>query len=132
MHMQVSSLRGGFGFIRCCERPGELFFHLSEAQDSVAVGDDVEFTAARERNGERLNAVRYVLTLFVEEVSVRHCAYCTMQAPCRVQVLLLGASPSCNHDYQHAALALSMLHVAHALHKGQTRVNAATRHKGVG
>lgn len=53
-----------FGFIKCCERPGELFFHNSALQDGpegFAVGQDVEFSVTREPKGERPNAVEYAV-----------------------------------------------------------------------
>lgn len=55
-------MRSQFGFIKCCERPGELFFHYSALQggpEGFAVGQDVEFTVTREPKGERPNAVEY-------------------------------------------------------------------------
>ncbi|KAK9839823.1 hypothetical protein WJX81_004168 [Elliptochloris bilobata] len=56
---QVKALRpaaggggGGFGFIRACERAGDVFFHLSALSGcdagELAIGDDVEFSIARE------------------------------------------------------------------------------------
>ncbi len=43
---------GGFGFIRACERSADVFFHFSAlagcGPGDLAVGDDVEFTVARE------------------------------------------------------------------------------------
>lgn len=61
--LQIITMRGQFGFIKCCERPGELFFHNSALQDGpegFAVGQDVEFSVTREPKGERPNAVEYV------------------------------------------------------------------------
>lgn len=53
-------MRTQFGFIKCCERPGEMFFHFSALDggpEAFSVGDDVEFSITREPKGERLNAV---------------------------------------------------------------------------
>ena len=53
-------MRTTFGFIKCCERPGEMFFHFSALDggpEAFTAGDDVEFNITREPNGERLNAV---------------------------------------------------------------------------
>ena len=60
--LQVVTMRSQFGFIKCCERPGEMFFHFSALQggaDAFSVGMDVEFSVTREPKGERLNAVEY-------------------------------------------------------------------------
>ncbi|KAL0042476.1 hypothetical protein WJX79_001033 [Trebouxia sp. C0005] len=57
---QIITMRTQFGFIKCCERPGEMFFHFSAltgGPEAFAVGDDVEFSITREPKGERLNAV---------------------------------------------------------------------------
>ena len=53
-------MRTQFGFIKCCERPGEMFFHFSaldSGPEAFAVGMDVDFSVTREPKGERLNAV---------------------------------------------------------------------------
>lgn len=58
--LQIITMRTQFGFIKCCERPGEMFFHFSAltgGSEAFAVGDDVEFSITREPKGERLNAV---------------------------------------------------------------------------
>ena len=58
--LQIITMRTQFGFIKCCERPGEMFFHFSAltgGPEAYAVGDDVEFSITREPKGERLNAV---------------------------------------------------------------------------
>ncbi|KAL3155007.1 hypothetical protein ABBQ38_011531 [Trebouxia sp. C0009 RCD-2024] len=60
---QIITMKTQFGFIKCCERPGELFFHNSALQDGpegFAVGQDVEFSVTREPKGERPNAVEIV------------------------------------------------------------------------
>lgn len=57
-------MRSQFGFIKCCERPGEMFFHFSALQggpEAFTVGNDVEFSVTREPKGERLNAVEYAV-----------------------------------------------------------------------
>lgn len=62
--LQVVTMRSQFGFIKCCERPGEMFFHFSALQggpEAFAVGNDVEFSVTREPKGERLNAVEYAV-----------------------------------------------------------------------
>ena len=58
--LQIITMRTQFGFIKCCERPGEMFFHFSAlagGPEAFDVGDDVEFNVTREPKGERLNAV---------------------------------------------------------------------------
>ncbi|XP_055841731.1 cold shock domain-containing protein E1 [Episyrphus balteatus] len=61
----VSSLKDGFGFLRCVERNVRLFFHFTEVLDTsreIALGDEVEFTCVQEPgityNNSRLNAIR--------------------------------------------------------------------------
>lgn len=39
----MCSVKDSFGFVRCMDRPGDLFFHLTEAPATVAVGDEVDF-----------------------------------------------------------------------------------------
>lgn len=49
-----------FGFISCCERVADMFFHhsaLEGSSDDFAVGQDVSFKVVKEPNGERPNAV---------------------------------------------------------------------------
>ena len=61
-------MRAQFGFIKCCERPGEMFFHFSALQggsEAFNVGMDVEFSVTREPKGERLNAIEYALFLIL-------------------------------------------------------------------
>lgn len=40
---RVCSLKESFGFVRCMDRPGDLFFHLTEAPPNINVGDEVDF-----------------------------------------------------------------------------------------
>ncbi|CAM9370447.1 unnamed protein product, partial [Hapterophycus canaliculatus] len=40
---RVCSLKDSFGFVRCMDRPGDLFFHLTEAPPNISVGDEVDF-----------------------------------------------------------------------------------------
>ncbi|CAM9108870.1 unnamed protein product [Scytosiphon promiscuus] len=40
---RVCSLKESFGFVRCMDRPGDLFFHLTEAPANINVGDEVDF-----------------------------------------------------------------------------------------
>lgn len=40
---RVCSMKESFGFVRCMDRPGDLFFRLSEAPANVNVGDEVDF-----------------------------------------------------------------------------------------
>jgi len=58
----IQSLKEGFGFIRCAEREGRMFFHFSEWLDVKRpqdVGDDCEFTVAPDPNqATRLLATR--------------------------------------------------------------------------
>lgn len=39
----MCSLKESFGFVRCMDRPGDLFFHLTEAPPNINVGDEVDF-----------------------------------------------------------------------------------------
>lgn len=41
---RVCALKESFGFVRCMDRPGDLFFHLTEAPPNVSVGDEVDFS----------------------------------------------------------------------------------------
>lgn len=48
----VASLKEGFGFLRCVDRPSRLFFHFAEVLDTsreICVGDEVEFTVVAEQ-----------------------------------------------------------------------------------
>lgn len=52
-----------FGFIKCCERPGDLFFHVSAVEgmqggEQLKVGDDVEFAVGRDPHTKKTIAVR--------------------------------------------------------------------------
>ncbi|CAN0347622.1 unnamed protein product, partial [Ectocarpus fasciculatus] len=40
---RVCSIKESFGFVRCMDRPGDLFFHLTEAPPNINVGDEVDF-----------------------------------------------------------------------------------------
>ncbi len=43
-HGRVKSLKDkGFGFLECCDRDGDMFFHLTESKENLSVGDEVEF-----------------------------------------------------------------------------------------
>lgn len=58
--VQIKSMKKEFGFINCCERVADMFFHhsaLSGAPEAFAVGADVSFKVAKEPKGDRLNAV---------------------------------------------------------------------------
>ena len=51
--MQVQVLKNNFGFIRCCQRAGDIFFHYTSlaagiSQHDLAKGDDVEFTVIKD------------------------------------------------------------------------------------
>lgn len=49
-----------FGFINCCERVADMFYHHSALEgepEEFAVGNDVSFKVVKEPNGERPNAV---------------------------------------------------------------------------
>ncbi|KAL5292829.1 CSDE1 family protein [Megaselia abdita] len=61
----VSSLKEGFGFLRCVERSVRIFFHFTEVLDTnheITIGDEVEFTVVQEPgqtyNNARLSAIR--------------------------------------------------------------------------
>eukprot|EP01083_Nonionella_stella_P295407 1004035_1 len=61
---QVVIIRGSFGFIRCLERDGQMFFHLSNIlPDSdgnrvrIEPGDDVEFLVETDLDNDRQAAV---------------------------------------------------------------------------
>ena len=53
--LQVRTLKSNFGFIACCQRSGQLFFHSTSLVgtefNEVQKGDDVEFSV--ERHPER-------------------------------------------------------------------------------
>ncbi|PSC71991.1 Cold shock domain-containing [Micractinium conductrix] len=59
---RVALLKKEFGFIRQMDRPGDMFFHFSQLEgwssDDVKVGDDVEYTVRRDRDGTKLSAVQ--------------------------------------------------------------------------
>eukprot|EP00752_Nemacystus_decipiens_P009418 g8421.t1 len=40
---RVCSLKESFGFVRCMDRRGDLFFHLTEAPPNINIGDEVDF-----------------------------------------------------------------------------------------
>lgn len=40
---RVCALKESFGFVRCMDRPGDLFFHLTEAPPNINIGDEVDF-----------------------------------------------------------------------------------------
>ncbi|TMW52825.1 hypothetical protein DOY81_002092 [Sarcophaga bullata] len=61
----ISSLKEGFGFIRCVERNVRIFFHYTEILDTtreIALNDEVEFTVVQEQgvpyNTSRLHGIR--------------------------------------------------------------------------
>lgn len=61
----VSSLKDGFGFLKCVERNVRIFFHFTEVLDTsreLCVNDEVEFTVIQEPgltyNNSRLSAIR--------------------------------------------------------------------------
>lgn len=57
----ISSLKDGFGFIRCAERELSIFFHYSEVLEQshiMSVGDEVEFTIDEDTMSRRQHAVR--------------------------------------------------------------------------
>lgn len=54
-----------FGFIKCCERAGDLFFHISAVSglaspEDLKVGDDVEFTIGKDPHSKKSIALRVV------------------------------------------------------------------------
>lgn len=57
---QIASLRKNFGFIRCCTRNRELFFHKSQIigwdWEHVKVGDDVAFQVVHDSETKKLVA----------------------------------------------------------------------------
>ncbi len=50
--LQVRTLKSNFGFIACCQRSGQVFFHFSSVQgcrpEELQKNDDVEFSVARD------------------------------------------------------------------------------------
>lgn len=70
-HTQIALLKPKFGFIKCCERRTDLFFHFAALVEGLAggelqVGDDVEFSVgseppSEERSEPRTVALRWVL-----------------------------------------------------------------------
>ena len=56
-----------FGFIKCCERRGDLFFHYATLadglnSDGLSVGDDVEFSVSQEPQPAEGQTPRLVAT----------------------------------------------------------------------
>lgn len=39
----VCFIKENFGFVRCVDRTGDLFFHLTEAPQDINIGDEVDF-----------------------------------------------------------------------------------------
>jgi len=66
----VQSIKETFGFLRCSERQGDLFFSLSQAPREISVGDEVEFVV--EERGGRASAVALVVlpmgTVVLDEI----------------------------------------------------------------
>lgn len=61
----VSSMKDGFGFLKCVDRDTSLFFHLNEVlnvDEDVQVGDEFEFTVIQEQSctftNNRQSAIR--------------------------------------------------------------------------
>jgi cold shock CspA family protein len=61
----VVVLKDSYGFIKCCERPVDLFFHFSALVDatpeSIAFGQDVEFTCLQDGRAGKPIATRVTL-----------------------------------------------------------------------
>jgi len=68
----VATMKDNFGFIKCEDRPEELFFHFSDVRDrdGVRPGDSVEFRVGRSRG--KVNAVEITMlprgTVVLEEL----------------------------------------------------------------
>ena len=45
-----------FGFIKCCDRDCDLFFHFSQAPGDISIGAEVSFDVLRERTNDKLSA----------------------------------------------------------------------------
>ena len=63
--VQVAVKKPQFGFIKCCERRGDLFFHYASLAeglqpDSLSIGDDVEFSVSHEPQPPEGQAPRLV------------------------------------------------------------------------
>lgn len=63
--MQVAVLKPKFGFIKCCERRGDLFFHFDALAEGLsasdlAVGIDVEFSVSLEPPSEKRETPRAI------------------------------------------------------------------------
>lgn len=56
----VRSLKENFGFIECLNRDEDLFFHCSQAPDSISIGDEVEFSISENRRSGQDNAVQLI------------------------------------------------------------------------
>ncbi len=64
-----------WGFIRACDRPGDVFFHASQlkgmAMSELRLGDDLEFSVGRDSTPDqpkRIVAVRCLNNLFCRNV----------------------------------------------------------------
>eukprot|EP00192_Tetraselmis_astigmatica_P002111 CAMPEP_0117662406 /NCGR_PEP_ID=MMETSP0804-20121206/8037_1 /TAXON_ID=1074897 /ORGANISM="Tetraselmis astigmatica, Strain CCMP880" /LENGTH=1011 /DNA_ID=CAMNT_0005469305 /DNA_START=465 /DNA_END=3501 /DNA_ORIENTATION=+ len=59
---QVNLIKGNFGFIKCCSRPSDVFFHLSSLKggldaQTIAVGTNVQFRVMLDKGTGKLNGV---------------------------------------------------------------------------
>lgn len=85
----VSSLKEGFGFIRCAEQDLSIFFHFSEVLEQshvINIGDEVEFTIENDIISRRQHATRIRFlpkgTVVFETVSnKRHIGVVDQEAP---------------------------------------------------
>ncbi|CAI5747301.1 unnamed protein product [Peronospora destructor] len=69
----VVSIKENFGFVRCMERDGDLFFHISEAPVGIQLQDEVEFRVNYNQRSDKQMACQLVAlpkgTIKVEEVA---------------------------------------------------------------
>ncbi|XP_065063770.1 cold shock domain-containing protein E1-like [Rhopilema esculentum] len=76
----ISSLKDGFGFIKCCDRDLSLFFHFSELLEQakvISVGDEAEFAIAQDAHSGKPRATRIRLlpkgSVNMEVVTLEDC-----------------------------------------------------------
>lgn len=108
----ISSLKDGFGFIKCAEQDLSIFFHFSEVLEQshiVNLGDEVEFTIENDNISRRQHATRIRFlpkgSVTFETVSLkRHVGVLEQEAPERNM-----KSPSKHHKDQELGVIKSFL-----------------------
>lgn len=85
----VSSLKDGYGFIKCTDQDASIFFHFSEVMEQshvISIGDEVEFTIETDHISRRQHATRIRFlpkgTVTFETISTnRHIGVIEQEAP---------------------------------------------------